>query len=85
MIVTNCHCFMTVKNKFRKYIHTAFIIIPMTLLMCITVIIRNYGFQEGWILQYIKTWLVMFPIAYCAALIIFPVANKLTRKLKFID
>jgi len=76
---------MTVKNKFRKYIHTAFIIIPMTLLMCITVVIRNHGFQEGWITQYLKTWLVMFPIAYCAALVIFPVANKLTRKMKFID
>ena len=76
---------MTVKNKFRKYIHTAFIIIPMTLLMCITVIIRNYEFQDGWIIQYLKTWQVMFPIAYCAALIIFPFANKLTRKLKFTD
>jgi Protein of unknown function (DUF2798) len=84
-IVTNCHCFMTVKNKFRKYIHTAFIIIPMTLLMSLTGVIRNYGFHNDWMMQYAKTWLIMFPVAYCAALIIFPFANKLTRKMKFID
>jgi Protein of unknown function (DUF2798) len=76
---------MTVKHKFRKYIHTAFIIIPMTLLMTLTGVIWNSGFHDGWMIQYIKTWLIMFPIAYCAALIIFPFANKLTRKMKFID
>ena len=76
---------MTVKNKLRKYIHTAFIIVPMTLLMTLTGILLNSGFHEGWILQYLKTWLVMFPIAYCAALIIFPVATRLTRKVNFID
>lgn len=76
---------MTVKNKFRKYIHTAFIIVPMTLLMTLTGVIWNYGFHDGWIIQLMKTWMIMFPVAYCAALIIFPVANKLTRKLKFID
>ncbi len=76
---------MTVKNKFRKYIHTAFIIIPMTILMTLTGVIRNSGFHDGWMIQCIRTWLIMFPVAYCAALIIFPVANKLTRKMKFID
>jgi Protein of unknown function (DUF2798) len=76
---------MTVKNKFRKYFHTAFIIIPMTLLMSFTGVARNYGLHDGWGVQYIKTWMLMFPVAYGAALIIFPFANRLTRKMKFID
>jgi hypothetical protein len=76
---------MTVKNKFRKYVHTAFIIIPMTLLMAFTGVIRNYGFDEGWAMQYLKTWMVMFPVAYTAALIIFPFANRLARSVNFID
>jgi len=41
--------------------------------------------HDGWMIQYIKTWLIMFPVAYFAALIIFPFANKLTRKMTFID
>jgi Protein of unknown function (DUF2798) len=57
----------------------------MTLVMAFTGIIRNYGFHDGWMIQYMKTWLIMFPVAYCAALIIFPAANKLARKMKFID
>lgn len=74
---------MTVKNKFRKYVHTAFTIIPMTLLMAFAGIAKNHGFHGDWVAQYLKTWLFMFPIAYCAALVIFPLANRLTRKLKF--
>ncbi len=76
---------MTVKSKFRRYIHTAFIIIPMTLLMTFIACIWNSGWQTGLGVHFIKTWLVMFPVAYCAALIIFPFAGRLTGKMNFID
>jgi Protein of unknown function (DUF2798) len=57
----------------------------MTLVMTLIGILLNYGFHGGWMIQYMKTWMIMFPVAYLAALIIFPAANRLTRKMKFID
>jgi Na+-driven multidrug efflux pump len=65
---------------FAKYINTLFVVIAMTLFMGTSTIILNNGYEkEGWIDEFFKSWLVMLPIAYIFALIIIPVANKLTR------
>lgn len=65
---------------FAKYINTLFVVIAMTLFMGTSTIILNNGYEkEGWIDEFFKSWFVMLPIAYIFALIIIPVANKLTR------
>ena len=55
------------------------------MVMALVGVTKNYGIHEGWIIKCIKTWLTMFPIAYVAALIIIPIANKLTDRIKYIE
>ena len=76
---------MKLNTRFRKFINTAFIIGPMTMLMALVGVMRNYGVNPGWGIKCVTTWLTMFPIAYVAALLIIPVANKVTSKITFVD
>ncbi|MBL0744791.1 DUF2798 domain-containing protein [Chryseolinea lacunae] len=69
--------------RFRRFINVALIIGPMTLIMAFVGVIRNHGFQSGWVVKSVMTWFVMFPIAYTCALFIIPVANRLTGRIKF--
>lgn len=57
----------------------------MTFLMACVGVARNYGFNTGWQLKIMTTWFTMFPIAYVAALLIIPVANKVTGKITFVE
>lgn len=68
------------KKKYLKHINTLFMVLPMTLIMAAIGILRNYGFQDGWLTQVFKTWSVMFPVAYVAAFFIIPMAKKLAEK-----
>ena len=76
---------MRINKKFRKYINTAFILGPMTMIMGLVGVLRNYGLRDGWVVKFMATWLTMFPIAFLAGLVIIPVANKLTGKINFND
>lgn len=68
-------------KKYYKYINTFFVVTPMTLLMSLVAIFRNYGFKEDWNLKFFEAWLIMLPVAYFAAFIIIPIAGKLTTKI----
>jgi hypothetical protein len=46
---------MSVNKKFRKYINTAFILGPMTMIMGLIGVLRNYGLHEGWVLKFSDT------------------------------
>ena len=76
---------MSINNKYRKYINTAFILGPMTMIMAFIGVMRNYGLHEGWPIKIVMTWLTMFPIAYMCGLVIIPTANKLTGRIHFTD
>jgi hypothetical protein len=69
--------------RFRKYINTAFILGPMTLIMAFIGVMRNFGFHEGFVTKIISTWLTMFPIAFVCGLLIIPIANRMTNKIQF--
>jgi hypothetical protein len=71
--------------RFRKYINTAFILVPMTLIMAFIAVMRNYGLHEGCVTKIIITWLTMFPVAFVCGLIIIPVAKRITNKIKFVQ
>lgn len=65
---------------FAKYVNTLFVVIAMTLVMAICTLILNNGYEkEAWIITFFKSWFIMLPIAYIFALIIIPLANKLTH------
>lgn len=69
--------------RFKKYVTTAFIMAPMTMIMGFIGVMRNYGMQEGWVFKFLKTWGTMFPIAFMCALIVIPTAHKLVNLIKF--
>ena len=69
--------------KFKRYINTALIIGPMTMIMAVVGVLRNYGMIGGWVVKCIFTWLTMFPIAYACAFFIIPIANRITNKFTF--
>jgi putative Mn2+ efflux pump MntP len=71
--------------RFKKYINTAFILGPMTFIMAIIGVTRNYGLHEAWLIKVITTWLTMFPIAFICGLVIIPIANRMTNKIKFVQ
>lgn len=67
-------------KKYLKFVNTLFVVFPMTLLMAFVGIVRNYGFQEGWISKMFNSWTIMMPVAYIAAFFLIPVAKKLAEK-----
>jgi len=76
---------ISISSKYRKYINTAFVLGPMTMIMAFVGVTRNFGIHHGWFLKIIGTWLTMFPIAFVCGLFIIPVGNKLTCKIHFKD
>lgn len=46
--------------------------------MALVGVFRNFGFTSEWYILFIKSWIVMFPTAYCAAIFFSPIAKKLT-------
>ncbi len=76
---------MNIDQKFRKYILTATIMAPMTFIMATVGVLRNYGWRDGFVLKQFTTWFTMFPIAYIAALIVIPLANKSVSRIKFTE
>jgi len=67
-------------KKYLKHINTLFIVTPMSLIMAVVGITRNYGFSDGWCLKLFNSWTVMLPVAYFAAFFIIPPAKKLAEK-----
>jgi hypothetical protein len=76
---------MAIKSKYKRFIASALILAPMTLIMALIGVLRNYGLKDGWTLKWIKTWITMFPIAFVAGLVVIPFANRLLQKINFSD
>jgi hypothetical protein len=74
---------MKLDIRFRRFINTALIIGPMTMLMALVGTLRNFGFENGWLLKAVLTWLTMFPIAYVFAFFVIPIGNRLTNMIQF--
>jgi len=55
----------------------------MTFIMALIGVLRNFGLYKGFEIKIISTWLTMFPVAFVCGLIIIPVANRMTNKIKF--
>lgn len=68
------------RKKYFKYINTAFVVIPMTMIMAFVGLMRNYGFGEGWFPLFLKAWSIMLPVSYLCAFILIPNARKLAEK-----
>lgn len=67
------------KKKHIKFLSLLFIVFPMSIIMALVGVLRNFGFTENWYILLFKSWIIMFPVAYCTALIFAPIAKKLTE------
>lgn len=67
------------KKKHIKFLSLLFIVFPMSIVMALVGVFRNFGFTENWYLLFLKSWTIMFPVAYCSALLFSPLAKKLTE------
>ncbi|WP_219226260.1 DUF2798 domain-containing protein [Pedobacter antarcticus] len=64
---------------YHKYINTFFVVVPMTLIMAVGSSILNKSYlKESWIIPLLKSWLILLPFAYIFALLIIPLAKRLT-------
>ncbi|WP_143961225.1 DUF2798 domain-containing protein [Litoribacter populi] len=68
-------------NKYLKLLNTFFVVLPMTFIMALVAIARNYGFEEGWSQMLFSSWIVMAPVAYVTAFFIIPIAGKVTARI----
>jgi hypothetical protein len=68
------------KPAYFKYVNTFFVVTPMTFVVAICGLISNESYHDkGWIPTLLISWLTVLPVAYLFALIIIPLANKLTK------
>lgn len=67
------------RKRYIKFLSILFIVLPMSIIMALVGVFRIYGFTATWYLQFIKSWSIMFPVAYCSAFIFAPVAQILTK------
>ena len=67
------------KQKHIKFLSILFIVFPMSIVMALVGVLRIYGLTANWYLLFLKSWCIMFPVAYCSALLFAPLAQKLTK------
>jgi hypothetical protein len=68
-------------NKTFRYIFVAIMAIIMVTVMAFVGTSLNYGWREGFLMIYLRTWVVMTPIAYITALVAVPIADKYTKRI----
>lgn len=69
-------------KKFARYINIFFVVVPMTISISIASLILNSSYEKkDCLFTFIKSWLLILPIAYILALIIIPLANRLTSSI----
>ena len=67
------------KKKHIKFLSLLFIVFPMSIVMALVGVFRNFGFTENWYLLFLKSWTIMFPVEYCSALLFSPLVKELTE------
>ncbi len=70
-------------RKYYHYILILFISIPLSGTMTLVFNLMHTGFHFETIVNWLQSWVVAFPVAYCVALIIVPNARKLVDKINW--
>jgi hypothetical protein len=73
------------KRKYQPFILSAFISLPMCLLLSFIGTISNFGFREGWFVIWAKSFVLNFPVAYFCALVFSALARRITSNMKWVD
>ena len=68
----------------KKYSQVIFVIITafgMSIIMSLVITYINTGMDGEFLMRWSKAWLVAFPIAIIAAIIVSPLAKKITNRI----
>ena len=72
---------MTIGAKESERLMTLFIAAGMSLLMSAAMLLFNMGLTPDFWLMWMKNWVVSTSVAYPAALIVVPLARRVTSRL----
>ena len=72
---------MTIEAKGAERLMTLFIAAGMSLLMSAAMLLFNMGLTPDFWLTWMKNWMVATTVAYPAALIVVPLARRMTSRL----
>ena len=70
----------------KKYSQVVFVVITsfgMSIIMSLVITYINMGIGSEFLLRWSKAWLVSFPIAIIAAMIMVPLAKKIANKITY--
>jgi len=69
------------KKIFHSHIERLVIVVSMTGIMAFVATVAEMGFAHGWFQMFLKSFFHSLPVAYVAAMIVIPFAQKLGKKL----
>ena len=72
---------MTISPKDAERLMTMFIAAGMSLLMSATMLLFNMGLTPDFWLMWMKNWVVATAVAYPIALVVVPLARRLTSRM----
>ena len=70
-----------IKKKYSQVIFVVITAFGMSIIMSLVITYINMGMDSEFLIRWSKAWLVAFPIAIFAAIIVSPVAKKITNKI----
>jgi len=70
-----------IKKKYSQVIFVVITAFGMSIIMSLVITYINIGMDSEFLIRWSKAWLVAFPIAIIAAIIVSPVAKKITDRI----
>ena len=68
-------------KRFRRYIQTLLLVLPMTLIVCVVNTLVARGIDSVLTMATLQKWGISIVVAYPSALVILPFVIKLTDKM----
>ena len=72
-----------IKKKYSQVIFVAITAFGMSIIMSLVITYINTGMDSEFLIRWGKAWLVAFPIAIIAAIIVVPLAKKIANKFSY--
>ena len=72
-----------IKKKNSQIIYVVITSFGMSIIMSLVITYINMGIGSEFLLRWSKAWLVSFPIAIIAAIIMVPLAKKIANKITY--
>ena len=72
-----------IKKKYSQFIFVVITSFGMSIIMSLIITYINMGIGSEFLLRWGKAWLVSFPIAIIAAMIMVPLAKKIANKITY--